>query len=534
MCPFAIIEVIQRDGESATYKVKENKLTRTLPDAVKKANQQATTTRGRHNNGLRGGTTQASIKVCYLNKKRSPWLTEGRPPSQLDLEYACKGRGLGKDKGSWTVKIGIDVNSMQASLDSDDAEHNDEYASSGLHYINASGNPAYLQPDPQLDEPDAVPTPNQIGAEVQNAIEASTSEDFPANEEARNKAQGGGDSEESGETGEGGDTPKPSPETQVSEEQAKSLEQFGEMGEAIKNAVEEATHSATEDLHERITKPIEVTVNEVKVELPEDTLLHEQFAKAMTLIECGMNVMMVGPAGCGKTHMARQVAHVLSRPYFGQSCSMGMTEGDLLGRLEPSQNPDLAGCFEFQTTPFLEIAANGGVYLLDEMDAADDNVLNALNGFIANDTVGLPRRKNDPELHKHPGYVLLAATNTSGEGAEHGYQRNELDGAFLDRFRMGVVYMDYDRKIEATLVPDPELCEMWWAIRDKVKENRLDNRIVSTRTLEHAFRLKSAVNPDTGVNFTSGDCIQQLTQCWSEVEREACGVEALRRHQEVA
>lgn len=93
---------------------------------------------------------------------------------------------------------------------------------------------------------------------------------------------------------------------------------------------------------------------------------------------------------------------------------------------------------------------NGGVFLLDEVDLGNANVLAVINAALANGGMGFP----DGKIERHPDFVLLAAANTYGTGASRVYVgRNQLDGATLDRFAF--VEMPYDEALEMTLAGKP-------------------------------------------------------------------------------
>ena len=82
--------------------------------------------------------------------------------------------------------------------------------------------------------------------------------------------------------------------------------------------------------------------------------------------------------------------------------------------------------------------SNGGVFLFDEIDAADANVLLVVNSALANGRMSVPSRHDQPVAKKHSEFVCIAAANTFGRGADRVYVgRNELDEATLDRFRIG-------------------------------------------------------------------------------------------------
>ena len=127
---------------------------------------------------------------------------------------------------------------------------------------------------------------------------------------------------------------------------------------------------------------------------------------------------MVGPAGCGKSHLAEQIAKALGLRFGSISCSAGMSEGQITGRLIPTGD---GGRFEYQRSQFVEFYEEGGVFLLDEIDAADANVLLVINQALANGHLPVPNRTTNPQAKRHPDFVLIAAANTFGNGANRMY-----------------------------------------------------------------------------------------------------------------
>ena len=57
-----------------------------------------------------------------------------------------------------------------------------------------------------------------------------------------------------------------------------------------------------------------------------DGKLHEKFVEVIDLAAQRMEILMVGPAGCGKSHLAGQVAKALGLRFGTISCSAGMSE----------------------------------------------------------------------------------------------------------------------------------------------------------------------------------------------------------------
>lgn len=212
-----------------------------------------------------------------------------------------------------------------------------------------------------------------------------------------------------------------------------------------------------------------------------------EFQDVLTAATCGLNILLVGPAGCGKTHLAHQVAEALGRPFASISCTAGMSESALQGWMLPGE----AGAFEYVTSDFVRMYEQGGVFLFDEIDAADPNTLLFVNQALANGSFYLPIRKGASQVKRHPDFVCIAAANTFGTGANQTYAgRERLDEATLDRFRAGVVALDYDKAFERKVV-DPDLLAWGWAVRKKIADNRL-SRVMSTRFLLDATKLMKA------------------------------------------
>src|SRR5262249_15667772 len=153
----------------------------------------------------------------------------------------------------------------------------------------------------------------------------------------------------------------------------------------------------------------------------------------------------------------------------------------------------------------------GGVFLFDEIDAADSNTLLVINSALANGTMCVPNRPQNPVAVKHPDFVCMAAANTHGTGASRQYVgRNQLDESTLDRFRIGQVEVDYNADLEKALCPDEELNERLTKYRERARSANL-RRIISIRFNRGAYLVKQA-------GFTDDEIGGALFRGWAADE----------------
>lgn len=239
---------------------------------------------------------------------------------------------------------------------------------------------------------------------------------------------------------------------------------------------------------------------------------HPLFDKVLRLAKARQPVYLFGPSGSGKTHLAEQIAEALGLEFFALSTTMGTSESQVQGWRLPLGE----GKFVYIPAMFVKLYEEGGVFLLDEADRSDPNVLSVLNQALANRRLPIPARFENPVAKQHKDFVIMAAGNTSGTGADRLYtSATRLDEAFLDRFRMGTLRMDYDQALEKSLVGDTEILRRFWAIRAKVEQLRLE-RVVSTRSILDAHRL----------GYTVDEAVQALTVTWEPNERQKVGIAA--------
>ena len=212
-----------------------------------------------------------------------------------------------------------------------------------------------------------------------------------------------------------------------------------------------------------------------------------EFETVLRKASCNVNIMLIGPAGCGKTHLAHQVAEAMGKKFASVSCTAGMSESALQGWLLPSDT----GAFEYVPSDFVTMYENGGVFLFDEIDAADPNTLLFVNQALSNGGFNLPQRKGASYVKRHDEFVCIGAANTYGTGSNMVYSgRERLDESTLDRFRAGMIKLDYDNKFESQVV-DAEVYNWALGVRNKIIASRL-NRVMSTRFMLDATKLKQA------------------------------------------
>ena len=280
--------------------------------------------------------------------------------------------------------------------------------------------------------------------------------------------------------------PTPSqPQQPQPQAQAADLGMFGNM---FSQSIETIIKQKAEDMRPEVVsilkdelqklKPTNVRITGRKGTGVVEGYTHKHFREAVFLSEQERQLMMVGPAGSGKTTLAKQIAKAFEIPFTSISCYAGMSEAHLLGRM----------LFDGTYVPsdFITAYENGGVFLFDEIDAADSNTLLVVNSALANGYVSVPNRKDKPHAQIHEDFICVVAGNSWGHGSAAYQGRGSLDAAFLDRFSVAKLNLDYDESLELELGDSQiEVVKRMHQIRKIVTSNRL-KRIVSTRTIVSA------------------------------------------------
>jgi|GEM_PF-1167008 len=181
---------------------------------------------------------------------------------------------------------------------------------------------------------------------------------------------------------------------------------------------------------------------------------HAIFPRALRALGAGLNLLLVGPAGSGKTTIAEQIAEALSLDFY----MTGAVDSPykLLGFR------DAQGAYA--PTAFRRAFEQGGLFLFDEIDASAPAALLAFNAALANGYADFP----DGMVKRHPSFRVIAAANTYGAGRDRQYVgRNQLDAASRDRFV--TIAMDYDPSLEKTLAGTDQLSTAWVAYIQAVR-----------------------------------------------------------------
>lgn len=230
-------------------------------------------------------------------------------------------------------------------------------------------------------------------------------------------------------------------------------------------------------------RPIEIVSGTKRTSLK--GVSHEKFELLLHIIGAKLPVFMVGPAGTGKTKGAEDAAEALGIDFYAISVGSQTSKSDIFGYKDATGN--------YHSTAFRDAYEKGGVFLLDEADAGNANVLVGLNAALSNGYVYFP----DKVVKMHDDFRMVATANTFGNGASRQYVgRNQLDAATLDRFT--VITWDIDKNIEQSLAFGTE-GKRWLKVVRAVRHKALDEMdlrvVVSPRaTLRGATLLGAGVD----------------------------------------
>jgi len=240
-------------------------------------------------------------------------------------------------------------------------------------------------------------------------------------------------------------------------------------GIATDAAGEIAAQVARKMIDENLPRRLEIILpDRRKINLPAEPR-HEAFDEILDRLGSGQHVYGVGPAGTGKTHMAKQLAaglgYDLDTEFF--PIDQSLTKFDVKGYKGPTG--------EYVDTLVRRCVEHGGFLFIDESDMWFAPALGSLNSILANDYGAFP----DRTVAVHPNFRCFVCANTFGHGATMQYQgRNPLDAASLDRFAYTLI--DYDNKLETAIYGDVPWVRYVQRVRAAVDQLKLQH-VVSMR-----------------------------------------------------
>ena len=158
----------------------------------------------------------------------------------------------------------------------------------------------------------------------------------------------------------------------------------------------------------------------------------------------GKNIMMTGPAGCGKTMAAKSLVNGLDRPEF--YFNLGATQDPRTTLIGNTHFNKEDGTYFSESTFVKAIQTKDAVILLDELSRAHPDAWNILMTVLDQGQryLRLDEKDGSPTINVAPGVCFIATANIGNEYTS----TRVMDKALMDRFI--VIEMDMLNKIDET------------------------------------------------------------------------------------
>lgn len=173
-----------------------------------------------------------------------------------------------------------------------------------------------------------------------------------------------------------------------------------------------------------------------------------ELLKLEACIGAGRSVLLEGPVGVGKTHLAIAATQSLAKKVFRIDGDSRYTEQKLTGWFDPPTVMKKGFTKEaFIPGPLIQAMQTGGVLFINELNRLPEGVQNVLLPAIDEKTVMIPRLG---ELKAKPGFLVVATQNPKEFVAT-----SHLSEAILDRFEL--IVMDYQSEEDEKAIVESRL-----------------------------------------------------------------------------
>lgn len=168
---------------------------------------------------------------------------------------------------------------------------------------------------------------------------------------------------------------------------------------------------------------------------------HKMFDDVLVAVMENANPYLIGPSGCGKTFMVQQIGDILDV----ESVDIGYIneEYDILGFQTANGGyscPNFYRCYKY-----------GKIAFCDELDNGNSRATVKLNSFLSNTTNGMYSFPHGERVARHPNFRIIAAGNTTGNGADANYStREKIEESVQQRFTP--IFVGYDNEVEKSIL----------------------------------------------------------------------------------
>ncbi|MEU8802923.1 AAA family ATPase [Spirillospora sp. NPDC048819] len=250
-------------------------------------------------------------------------------------------------------------------------------------------------------------------------------------------------------------------------------EELKDAWEALEEAREEVTRSAVRFARDEAVRAVAETVAETVPPIVEVRVAgapgpvrvgghtHTVFPDVLLALGAGCQVLLVGPAGTGKSMMARQAAEAFGQEFHALSLGPTTPMSKIFGYYDAHGR--------YHATPFRRAFEHGGLMLLDELDSGHPGLLAELNQALSIGSCAFA----DGMVAAHRDFHLIATANTYGTGGDRRYVgRQALDAATLDRFIVIDVPVDEELEERIALAHAPARAEDALRVIEEVRRLR--------------------------------------------------------------